>query len=78
MKELILGGARSGKSRLAEQRAQESGMKVTYIATATAGDAEMQARIAEHRRRRPAEWRCVEEPIALARTLRDAANAERF
>lgn len=76
MKELILGGARSGKSRLAEQRARESGMNVTYIATATAGDAEMQARIAEHKRRRPPEWASVEEPLALARALRAAASAE--
>lgn len=76
MKELILGGARSGKSWLAEQRARTSGMKVTYIATATAGDDEMHARIAEHRRRRPPEWLSVEAPHALASALRAAAGAE--
>ena len=53
MRELILGGARSGKSALAEKRAAESGMQVIYIATAQALDGEMQRRIAHHRERRP-------------------------
>lgn len=74
MKTLILGGVRSGKSRLAETLADGSGLAVTYVATATAGDVEMQRRIAEHRRRRPAGWKVVEEPIHLARTLRDHAG----
>jgi adenosylcobinamide kinase/adenosylcobinamide-phosphate guanylyltransferase len=69
MKELILGGIRSGKSRLAEQRALASGMPVTYIATATAGDEEMQRRIAEHRKSRPSNWCLVEEPLRLAAAL---------
>ncbi len=77
MKELILGGVRSGKSRLAEQRALASGLAVTYVATATAGDAEMQARIAEHRRRRPSSWALIEEPLALARVLREQAAPDR-
>lgn len=77
MKELILGGVRSGKSRLAETRARESGMQVVYLATATAGDGEMRARIAEHKRRRPPEWTVIEEPRELARTLRAAAGTER-
>ena len=77
MKELILGGVRSGKSRLAEQHALASGLAVTYIATATPGDAEMQARIAEHRRRRPPTWSLVEEPWALARVLREQAAPDR-
>lgn len=51
MIELILGGARSGKSALAEQRAAESGLAVTYIATAQAGDEEMARRIAHHQSR---------------------------
>ena len=66
MIELILGGARSGKSRLAEQRALNSGLPVTYIATATAGDGEMAARIQHHRERRPEHWHLIEEPLHLA------------
>ncbi len=77
MKELILGGVRSGKSRLAEQHALASGLAVTYVATATPGDAEMQARIIEHQRRRPPTWTLVEEPLALARVLRAQAAPDR-
>ena len=67
---LILGGVRSGKSRLAEQRAADSGEEVVCIATARdRGDAELQARIAAHRARRPPQWRCIEEPLALAGAL---------
>ncbi|MCY1288317.1 Cobinamide kinase / cobinamide phosphate guanyltransferase [compost metagenome] len=77
MLELILGGARSGKSRLAERLARESGLAVTYIATAQAGDGEMAARIAEHRRRRPAEWDSREEPLALAAMLEELAAPDR-
>ncbi len=77
MKELILGGVRSGKSRLAEQRAQESGLAVVYVATGTPGDEEMRARIQEHRKRRPAGWLTVEEPRALAQAVREHANKNR-
>lgn len=73
MLELILGGARSGKSRLAEQLATQSGLAVTYIATSQALDGEMSARIQHHRQRRPADWGLVEEPLELARALRDNA-----
>ena len=77
MKELILGGVRSGKSRLAERHALESGLAVTYVATATPADKEMLARIAEHQRRRPPTWVLVEEPLALARVLREQAAPDR-
>ena len=73
MRELILGGARSGKSALAEKRAEESGMQVIYIATAQALDGEMQRRIAHHRERRPASWGLVEAPLYLAETLQRSA-----
>jgi adenosylcobinamide kinase/adenosylcobinamide-phosphate guanylyltransferase len=71
--ELILGGARSGKSRLAEQRAAAHGGPVVVIATAEAGDAEMAARIARHRADRPRHWQVVEAPTGLADTLRRVA-----
>ena len=77
MKELILGGARSGKSALAERYAAESGLAVVYVATATAGDAEMAGRIAHHRERRPAGWGLVEETQRLAAALHNNAAADR-
>lgn len=77
MIDLILGGARSGKSSLAEQLATASGLAVTYIATSQPLDEEMRQRIAHHRQRRPAHWQLVEEPLALARVLREHAAAER-
>ncbi len=77
MKELILGGVRSGKSRLAERRALDSGLAVTYIATARVGDEGMQRRVEEHRRRRPLDWELVEEPLELAVALRTHADEKR-
>ncbi len=77
MQQLILGGARSGKSRLAEKLAMETGLSVTYIATSQALDGEMNERVQLHRERRPDEWGLVEEPLALARVLREHATAER-
>ncbi|MGH8550667.1 MAG: bifunctional adenosylcobinamide kinase/adenosylcobinamide-phosphate guanylyltransferase [Methylococcales bacterium] len=76
-KTLILGGVRSGKSRLAERLATESGLAVTYLATATAQDEEMRARIAAHRSRRPDHWHLIEEPIHLATVLEEHAVADR-
>ncbi|WP_313089095.1 bifunctional adenosylcobinamide kinase/adenosylcobinamide-phosphate guanylyltransferase [Pseudomonas sp.] len=77
MIDLILGGARSGKSRLAERLAGNSGLPVTYIATSQALDDEMAARIAMHRAQRPPSWALVEEPLALASVLREQADVER-
>ncbi|MDO9617215.1 MAG: bifunctional adenosylcobinamide kinase/adenosylcobinamide-phosphate guanylyltransferase [Pseudomonas sp.] len=77
MHELILGGARSGKSRLAERLAAEYGLAVTYIATSQPLDGEMNTRIQHHRERRPAAWGLVEEPLALAKVLREQAGADK-
>lgn len=77
MRNLILGGARSGKSRLAEQLASDSGLPVTYIATSEPLDGEMNQRVRLHRERRPAAWGLIEEPLALARVLRAEAAAGR-
>lgn len=75
MIQLILGGARSGKSSLAEHLAAASGKSVSYIATATAGDSEMACRIARHRQQRPAHWTVLEEPLALSEQLRALDNS---
>ena len=77
MKELILGGARCGKSRAAENIAERSGLAVCYIATASAMDAEMAARIRHHQSRRAPSWELVEEPCALADTLEQHAATDR-
>lgn len=76
MAELILGGARSGKSALAERRARESGLRVIYLATAETRDGEMTRRIEHHRARRPTEWGLVETPLHLATALRQHAAAD--
>jgi adenosylcobinamide kinase/adenosylcobinamide-phosphate guanylyltransferase len=62
---VLVGGARSGKSRLAVERASAEGAPVTFIATGEAGDEEMAARIARHRAERPGSWQVVEEPLEL-------------
>ena len=75
MIELVLGGARSGKSRYAEQQAILSELPVLYLATAEPGDDEMRARIQHHRQRRPEHWQTLEEPIHLADAIRQHAVA---
>lgn len=77
MKELVLGGVRSGKSRYAEQQARASALRVVYVATAIAGggDTELEERIRRHRSYRPADWVTVEEPTALGIALRNNASA---
>lgn len=76
---LILGGARSGKSTLAERLATSLAPDgaVLFVATARGGDAEMQARIAEHQRRRPPGWRTLEEAIDLPGGILTAVGAAR-
>ncbi|HEY1371135.1 MAG TPA: bifunctional adenosylcobinamide kinase/adenosylcobinamide-phosphate guanylyltransferase [Candidatus Binatia bacterium] len=66
---LITGGARSGKSRYAEERAREKGGRLLYVATAEARDEEMARRIAAHRARRGDEWTTIESPVEIARAL---------
>ena len=73
---LFLGGARSGKSRMAEERASHLQYPVTYIATAQAWDDEMTDRIQHHQQQRPQDWTLVEEPIELALQLQRIDQAE--
>jgi adenosylcobinamide kinase/adenosylcobinamide-phosphate guanylyltransferase len=70
---LILGGARSGKSSLAEKLVLNSGLKPVYLATGRALDEEMSERISIHQDRRGKAWETVEEPLALADALRQCA-----
>ena len=66
---LVLGGARSGKSRFAEGLIEASGRPAIYIATAEAHDDEMRARISEHRDRRRDFWTTVDAPLALGKAI---------
>jgi len=76
MLQLILGGARSGKSRLAEKLASESGLGVIYIATSQPLDGEMNQRVELHRQRRPVNWSLIEEPVELACVLKQSARPD--
>ena len=69
--QLILGGARSGKSRHGEQIAKDSGLEVIYVATAQAYDDEMVKRIAQHQQDRPDHWQSIEEPLNLPNIIKD-------
>jgi len=71
---LVLGGARSGKSRYAVEQAAESGSRVAFLATARALDGDMAGRIARHRAERPARWTTLEEPQDLVAACRRAAT----
>lgn len=73
---LVLGGARSGKSRYAQEFAEASGRAPVFIATAEGLDAEMRERIARHRDDRNARWRTIEAPLALASTLEATARPD--
>lgn len=74
----IIGGARSGKSRLAEDLARATGLARVYLATAgaVADDAEFAARISAHRARRGADWQTHEEPIDIAPLIEQSAATQ--
>lgn len=69
----VLGGARSGKSKFAEDLVLKTGLKPIYLATGRALDDEMSERIAIHQERRGVEWETVEEPLALVDALQSNA-----
>ena len=71
---LVTGGARSGKSRFAEQYAAKYGKKIAYIATAQIYDDEMAHRVKLHQARRPAEWRTFEAPFEAEKVLEEAGR----
>jgi len=76
MKTFLIGGARSGKSSLATRWAKERSKGVCCIVTATAADAEMEARINAHRRERPPHWRIREEPLRLGAAVIEECRTE--
>lgn len=68
---LILGGARSGKSRFAQEMAARLGEKVLFVATGEALDEEMSERIAAHKRTRPSTWRTLEAPLQVGERIQE-------
>lgn len=76
MRTLVLGGIKSGKSRLAEKLAIDSSKRVVYVATATGNDDEMKLRIAHHKSNRPKYWQVIEEPLKLAEAITNHSTLE--
>ena len=70
---LLTGGARSGKSSLAQQWAESQPGKLLYVATATVGDEEMAARVLRHRQQRNERWQTLEEPLWMVERLAEAS-----
>jgi len=75
---LVLGGARSGKSRFGEQIVLESGKNPVYIATAQADDEEMRQRIRIHQNRREGHWQTIEVPFELRAAIEQVARADKI
>lgn len=73
---LLLGGARSGKSRYAQEWAQNTAEKVLFAATATAGDEDMRIRIEKHKKDRPANWKTLEAQTRLGKEIEAAIEDE--
>jgi adenosylcobinamide kinase / adenosylcobinamide-phosphate guanylyltransferase len=71
---LLLGGARSGKSRFAQEYAWRNGGKVFFVATATAGDEDMRLRIAKHKKDRPSQWRTLEATTEIGTEIEASAG----
>jgi adenosylcobinamide kinase/adenosylcobinamide-phosphate guanylyltransferase len=74
---LVIGGARSGKSRFAVERATKQGGAVLFVATGVSTDEEMAARIARHRGERPTEWATIEVSYELAPAIKCAWSGQR-
>ena len=74
---LVTGGARSGKSSFAEKLAKETNKDVTYVATSQALDEEMTLRIEEHKKRRPRNWKTIEEPLNASSVIEKEGKADR-
>ena len=75
---LVLGGARSGKSTFAQDMAEKLSGAVLYVAPAIAFDDDMKRRIAAHRASRPANWRTLESPAALAVPISEGLVEEKI
>ena len=75
---LLLGGARSGKSAMAQRLALASALPVVVVATAEAGDAEMVERIRRHREERPRGWRTLDAPLELGEAIGSVSHDSFF